>query len=296
MSNVIKGINVVSSLRNKLKEKEYINSKPTLAIIRVGARPSDIAYETSVMKQLTRLQISVKKITLEADCSQELFDQAFDEVNTSNDIDGILLLHPVPEHLDLSHIEQTIDPEKDVDCIGNQNVLSLYLNKDSTFIPCTAEAVLEILDYQKVDLRGKDVVIVGYGLVIGRPLSLLMVERGATVTICHIDTVDLASKCREADIIVSATGVAKLIKKEFVKENAIVIDVGINLDEHGKICGDVDFDDVAELTQSITPVPGGVGTVTTHMLATHVIRAYEQKLENKDRILCKIDIEKKSYH
>ncbi|MGO2083198.1 bifunctional 5,10-methylenetetrahydrofolate dehydrogenase/5,10-methenyltetrahydrofolate cyclohydrolase [Vagococcus sp.] len=273
----ISGKRVVEKIEIALANKQYEGRLPTLAILRVGHKTSDSAYETSLTKVMKRLNIKVLTTHLANDISQQKFDFEFDQLNNDEEIDGILLFNPVPSHLSLEHVVAQIDPSKDVDCIGAINTLKIYLDNEKGFLPCTAEAVLKILAYQEIELKGKDVVIIGFGFVIGRPLSLLLVEAGCTVTVCHIDTVNLAEKCRRAEIIVSATGVPSLVNEEYVKEGAVVIDVGINVDKRGHLCGDVDYESVYDKVKSITPVPGGVGTVTTYTLAEHVVQSFENK-------------------
>lgn len=277
MNKDILGQDVVAKIKNELKTKDYGELKPKLAVLRVGARSSDLAYEASLKRIFNPLNINVEVTALPKEINQVDFDQAFNKINQDSTNSGILLLSPMPHHLNLKHAMQTIDPKKDVDCFGSENTLRIYVDQEKGFLPCTAEAVLKILSYQNVDLRGKDVVIVGFGFVIGRPLSLLLVEAGCTVTVCHVDTVDLAEKCRRAEIIVSATGVPHLIKQDFITNGTIVVDVGINVGVDGEIYGDIDYDDVYKKVKSITPVPGGVGTVTTYVLAEHVVNSFEGK-------------------
>ncbi|MGX7014520.1 bifunctional 5,10-methylenetetrahydrofolate dehydrogenase/5,10-methenyltetrahydrofolate cyclohydrolase [Vagococcus silagei] len=275
MNKDILGQDVVAKIKNELKTKDYGELKPKLAVLRVGSRSSDLAYEASLKRIFNPLNINVEVTALPKEINQADFDQAFNKINQDSTNSGILLLSPIPQHLNLKHAMETIDPKKDVDCFGSENTLRIYVDQEKGFLPCTAEAVLKILSYQNVDLRGKDVVIVGFGFVIGRPLSLLLVEAGCTVTVCHVDTVDLAEKCRRAEIIVSATGVPHLIKQDFISNDTIVVDVGINVGVDGEIYGDVDYDDVYKKVKSITPVPGGVGTVTTYVLAEHVVNSFE---------------------
>ncbi|WP_164993337.1 bifunctional 5,10-methylenetetrahydrofolate dehydrogenase/5,10-methenyltetrahydrofolate cyclohydrolase [Macrococcus sp. DPC7161] len=273
MVQIIKGMDVIQPIKQVIIQSIENGIKPCLGIIRIGNRSSEISYEKSVIKQLQPLGIVVESIVLPEDVTQEMFDQTFDDVNQNSSINGILLLKPLPQHLSIDYVEKNIDPLKDVDCIGNVNMSKLYKDGKKGFLPCTAEAVLEILEHINFDLVGKKVALVGFGMVIGRPAAHLLVERGATVTICHKDTKDLVKECIDADLIIVATGVIGLISSQHVKPGAVIVDVGINVDENGKLCGDVCYDAVQSVAGYITPVPGGVGTVTTYTLAKHTLNA-----------------------
>lgn len=277
MANVIKGKEVVDSfLFKSIKSDVKTNdSKPKLSIIRIGEDESEKSYERSVMNKLVPLGIECTSTVMSGQIKQKEFDQMFDQINQDKGIHGILLLKPVPKHLSLAHVIETIDPKKDVDCIGAVNMARIYQEGAKGFIPCTAEAVMQIINFEGIDLKGKAIVMVGFGMVIGRPLTLLLVEAGSTVTVCNEFTKDLKKESSRADVLIVATGVKHLIAENHVKKDAVVIDVGINVDENGRIVGDVDFDAVAEKAGSITPVPGGVGTVTTYVLADHVFKAFE---------------------
>ena len=183
----------------------------------------------------------------------------------------------MPKHLDEKAIENRINPNKDLDGISPVNLAKVYAGDTTGFAPCTAEAVIEMLDFAGVDLTGKRVTVVGRSLVIGKPVTMLLMKKNSTVTVCHTKTVDMASVCRNAEIVVAAAGVAKMIDKSFISKDAIVIDVGINVDEDGNLCGDVNFDEVSELASILTPVPGGVGSVTTSVLAKHLMKATKNK-------------------
>lgn len=252
-----------------LKEKGI---EPCLAIVRVGERPDDISYERSAMKRMEKHGILVKNVVLDEAISQDELEEAFREVNEAQNVHGILLFQPLPKHLDVKPLENAIVPEKDVDGISPINAARLYQGDKRAVAPCTPSAVMAILDHYGVNLSGKRVTIVGRSLVVGRPLSMLMLHQNATVTIAHSRTKDLAARTSEADIVVAAIGRARMLTKEMVGEGAIAIDVGINVDEEGKLCGDIDTEAVAQKAQAITPVPGGVGGVTTSILEEHVLR------------------------
>lgn len=279
MANVIKGKEFIKKLLLNNRNTAYKTNvnKPSLSIVRVGEGESEKAYEKSVMSQLVPLGIECHVTVMEESVSQNEFDEGFDQINQDDSIHAILLLKPIPKGLSLLHVIETIDPKKDVDCIGTANMARLYQEGIKGFIPCTAEAVMEIIHFEQINLKGSVVVMVGFGMVIGRPLTLLLAEAGSTVTVCNEFTKDLKKETSRADILIVATGVKHLIKEPHVKKEAVVIDVGINVDENGRIVGDVDFDAVSEKAGSITPVPGGVGTVTTYVLADHVFRAFNLK-------------------
>lgn len=272
---ILKGLPVANAINEKLAEelKEIEGAVPHLAIIRVGERPDDMSYERGATKKMDKVGFECTVCTFPADIDNETFQKEFDAINEDDNIDGILLLRPLPRHLDELAIEKRIDPRKDLDGISPVNLAKVFAGDDTGYAPCTAEAVIEMLDYAGVDLTGKRVTVVGRSLVIGKPVSMLLMKRNATVTICHTRTKDMAGTCRNAEVLVAAAGVAKMIKEDFVAQDAVVIDVGINVDEEGSLCGDVDFDAMEGKASIATPVPGGVGSVTTSVLAKHLMKA-----------------------
>lgn len=211
--------------------------------------------------------------SFEEEISNIEFQQRFDAINEDADVDGILLLRPLPRHLDERAIEQRIDPAKDVDGISPVNLAKVFSGDPSGYAPCTPEAVMEMLDYAKIDLSGKRAVVVGRSLVVGKPLAMLLMGRNATVTVCHTKTVELPAVCRSAQVLVAAAGRARMLDGSYIGTDAAVIDVGIHVDQSGSLCGDVDFGSLPEYTALATPVPGGVGAVTTSILAKHVVQA-----------------------
>ncbi len=274
-SEIIKGIEVAKSINETITEKiknldGYI---PRLAIIRVGERADDIAYEKGASKKMEKVGMEYSTYTYPADITNEKFQAEFDRINRDNEIDGILLLRPLPKHIDETAVTERIDPYKDIDGISPINMAKVYAGDDTGFAPCTAEAVIEALDYAGIDITGKNVTVVGRSLVIGKPLAMLLIKRNATVTVCHTRTRNIEEKCRNAEILVAAAGSAGMIKEDFVSDGQVVIDVGINDDGKGGICGDVDFERVSQKVSMITPVPGGVGSITTSVLAKHLLRA-----------------------
>lgn len=272
---ILKGLPVANAINEKLMEqvKSIEGSLPHLAIIRVGERPDDCSYERGAVKKMDKVGVRCTTYTFDADIDNETFQDEFDKINENPDIDGILMLRPLPKQLDEKQIENKIDPRKDLDGISPLNLAKVYAGDESGYAPCTAEAVIEMLDYAGIDIKGKRVTVVGRSLVIGKPVSMLLMKRNATVTVCHTKTVDMAGTCKNAEILVAAAGSARMIKKEYVADGAVVIDVGINVDDEGNLCGDVDFDAISDIAAAATPVPGGVGSVTTSVLAKHLVKA-----------------------
>lgn len=272
---ILKGLPVANAINEKLMEqvKSIEGPLPHLAIIRVGERPDDCSYERGAVKKMDKVGVRCTTYTFDADIDNDTFQAEFDKINENPDIDGILLLRPLPKQLDEKQIENKIDPRKDLDGISPLNLAKVYAGDESGYAPCTAEAVIEMLDYAGIDIKGKRVTVVGRSLVIGKPVSMLLMKRNATVTVCHTKTVDMAGTCKNAEILVAAAGSARMIKKEYVADGAVVIDVGINVDDEGNLCGDVDFDAISDIAAAATPVPGGVGSVTTSVLAKHLVKA-----------------------
>ena len=244
---------------------------PTLEVIRVGAREDDLAYERGLLKKFESMNCQVVVKELPSDCSQDDLEKAVIEANENPDIHGILMFRPLPKTLSEARIKELINPLKDVDSMGTASLAGVFAGDKNTFPPCTAQAVIEILKFYGIELKGKKVTVVGRSLVIGKPVSMLLMGENATVTICHTKTADLKSECKAADIIVACAGVAKMLNSEYVREGQYVIDVGMNVDENGKLCGDVDFSSVSEIVEGITPVPRGVGSVTTSVLLKHTV-------------------------
>lgn len=274
---VIKGAQVVEAMGGRItKQVEELKNagvEPCLAILRVGEDGSQMAYERGARNRLDKYGIKCETTALEQDVSQGDFENAFRRLNDDPDVHGILILQPLPKSLSIESIKNEINPLKDVDAISPMTLYRVFAWDKQAFAPCTAEGVIEILDSIGTQYRGKKCVIVGCSLVVGRPLGMLLLARDATVTYCHEFTVDVPKEARDADILISAAGVPKLIGAGHVNENMTVVDVGINVGADGKMCGDVDFDAVKDIVANITPVPGGAGSVTTSVLADHVVRA-----------------------
>lgn len=279
MGNRMSGKEVAETMKGILKgrvevlEKEGIT--PCLTIIRVGAREDDLAYEKGAKKRMELIGILCKVLELPEDISQQQFEEAFAKVNEDPKVHGILLFRPLPEGLDEEPIKKMIDPKKDVDCMSPVNIAKVFSGDASGNAPCTAQAVMEMLHHYQIPISGKRVTVVGRSMVIGKPLAMMLLKENATVTVCHTKTRDLQQECKKAEILVACAGKAKMITKDMVDTGAVVVDVGINVDENGKLCGDVDFENIQEIASYISPVPGGVGSVTTSVLAEHVIKGIE---------------------
>ncbi len=252
-----------------LKAKGVI---PTLAVIRVGEREDDLAYERGLKKKFEANECNVVIKELPEDVTQETLDNVAKALGEDDSIHGILMFRPLPKGLTDKNIVRSIKAGKDSDAMGMENMARLFAGDEEGFAPCTAQAVIELIKYYGIDLKGKKVTVVGRSLVIGKPVALMLIKENATVTVCHTKTKDLASECRNADIIVAAAGSAKMIGKDHVREGQIVIDVGMNVDEEGKLCGDVDLDSIKDIIEAGTPVPRGVGSVTTSVLLKHVVQ------------------------
>lgn len=234
---------------------------PKLAIVRVGNNPDDLAYQMGATKTLESVGIEVEIKELPAQASNEDLEALMDQLNQDANTHGVLMLRPLPKHLDENKIRNLLLPSKDIDSMGDY----------SKFQPCTARAVIEILKFYDIDLVGKNAVVLGRSPVIGKPVAFMLIDESATVTVCHSKTQNLKEICSQADILVAAIGKAKFVTVDYVKEGAVVIDVGINFDENGKMVGDVDFDSVIDKVAAITPVPRGVGSVTTSILAQNIL-------------------------
>jgi len=282
VATLLKGKPVADNISEGLiKEVEILKEKettPKLAIIRVGARPDDLAYERGALNRCAKVGVETEVKELPEDITQENFIEELRKVNKDTNIHGILVFRPLPKHLNEEVIKYEIAPEKDVDCFSPINAAKLLEGDDAGFPPCTPMAVIEILKHYQVPMEGKKAVVLGRSMVVGKPAALLLLKENATVTICHSRTQELSKVTQEGDILVAAIGKGKFVKEDFVKEGAVVIDVGINVDEEGNLHGDVDFDQCEKKASMITPVPGGVGSVTTSILAKHVIKAC--KLQN----------------
>lgn len=277
MGQIIKGKLVADAISEDLRKKvEVLKGKgliPKLVIVRVGANASDLSYERGALKRCESIGITAEVRELPENISQNDFIRQLEKLNEDKSVNGLLIFRPLPKQLDENVIKYVISPEKDMDCFSPVNVAKIMENDATGFAPCTPSAVMEILKYYNVPMKGKKAVVVGRSMVVGKPVSMLLLNENATVTICHSKTQDMPAVCSEADILVVGIGKAKMIDSKYVKDGAVVIDVGINVDEDGNLCGDVDTEKCVDISSMITPVPGGVGSVTTSILAKHVVKA-----------------------
>lgn len=277
--SIIKGAQVAEAVSAEtLKRAEALRLKgiePCLAVIRVGEDGSQLAYERGALKRMDKCGINCRVCAFDENISQEDFENEFKKINDDNSVHGILLLQPLTKTLSVEPIKDIINPLKDVDAVSPVNMYKILANDKTGYAPCTAEGVMEILDWMGTDLKGKKCKVIGRSMIVGKPLGLLLLARDATVTYCHSKTIELAKETKDADVLIAAAGSAKLVGADFVNENMTVIDVGVNVDENGNMCGDVDFEAVEPIVANITPVPGGTGAVTTSVLAKHVVKAAE---------------------
>ena len=259
------------------KELETLSFVPKLAIVRVGENPDDMSYERGATKKLKSFGLDVASYVFPQDISDEAFKKAFKDINEDDEVTGILLLRPLPHTINEKDIENMIDPKKDLDGISPINIAKVFAGDTTGFSPCTAEAVIEVLKAYDIELTGKRVTVVGRSMVVGKPVSMLLLKENATVTMTHTRTVDLKKTCSDAEIVVAAAGRAKMLNSDYCGQDAVMIDVGINVDENGKLCGDVNYATLDGKASAATPVPGGVGTVTTAVLAKHLIQAAKMR-------------------
>ena len=246
---------------------------PTAAIVRVGERPDDLSYEANAIKRMAAFGMQTKVFAFPGDIPEKEFREEFIKINQDNSIDGILLFRPLPKSMDEKWFEYAIDPKKDLEGISPLNNVHVFVGKTDGFSPCTAEAVIDVLKAYNIPIEGKRVVVVGRSMVVGRPVSMLFLNANATVTICHTKTENLREVCKEADILVAAAGKARMLDYTYVADQAVVIDVGFNVLEDGSVCGDVVWEGLETKASAATPVPGGVGSVTTAVLCKHLAQA-----------------------
>lgn len=277
MAKILKGAPVAEAISVgltdtviSLKRKDIF---PKLAMIRVGERPDDIAYEHSILNRCKIVGIDTRRIIVPEDVSPEEILSIVWEINEDDATHGLLIFRPLKDKKLEEKVSRLITPKKDIDSMTLQSLAKVFVGKGYGFPPCTAEAVIRLLNFYEYDLSGKNVVVVGRSLVIGKPVSILLQNENATVTMCHTKTVDLPHICKNADVIVASAGVANMIDESYVSPGQIIVDVGINIDYNGNLCGDVDFEKVEPIVSAITPVPAGVGSITTAILASHVIEA-----------------------
>lgn len=260
---------------------------PKLAILRCGENPADLSYERGAMKRAAEIGVAVQQVVLPADVSKEDLLAAIDTLNKDNSVHGVLMFRPLPSHLkaDQDEICNTLCAAKDIDCMTDLSNSGVFTGKKLGFAPCTPQACMEILDYYGIDCKGKNAVVIGRSLVVGKPAAMMLLAKNATVTVCHTKTVNITEIAKNADIIVSAAGQLKSLTKDFVRPGQVVIDVSMNWDPEkvtskgvGGMAGDAVFAEVEPIVDAITPVPGGVGGVTNLVLISHVVEAAERTL------------------
>lgn len=261
---------------NQLKEK--YGKQAGLAVVIVGNNPASQVYVRNKMKACENVGFYSENIELDENISEKELLQEIDKLNKNDRINGILVQLPLPSHINELKIIDSISPEKDVDGFHVANIGKMVIGDETGFLSCTPYGIMQLLEEYKIEIAGKDAVIIGRSNIVGKPMALMLIKKGATVQVCNSRTKDLRKKLNDADIIIVAAGVPKLLKKEDVKEGAVVIDVGINRVD-GKICGDVDYEEVAERASYITPVPGGVGPMTIASLIKNTFKSYKNSLK-----------------
>ena len=285
MATLLRGAEVVSALNEKIQADvaalKMCGVLPTLAILRVGEKPDDLAYERGAMKRAETVGVAIRQIVLPETVSQEALLSEIAQINADNTIHGCLMLRPLPKHIDDSIVRETLLPEKDIDGITEGSLAGVFAGTKRGFPPCTAKACMEMLAHYNIDPAGKNAVVIGRSLVIGKPVAMMLLQQNATVTICHTRTKDMPSMTKRAEILIVAAGKPGVIGAEYVSAGQTVLDVGINFTSEGKMVGDAEFSAVEPIVGAITPVPGGVGTVTTSVLMAHVVEAANRAITRK---------------
>ncbi|MBP6161872.1 MAG: bifunctional 5,10-methylene-tetrahydrofolate dehydrogenase/5,10-methylene-tetrahydrofolate cyclohydrolase [Clostridia bacterium] len=280
MANVLLGKDVADKATELLIERvEKLKAKgiePTLAIVRVGENEDDLSYERGALKRAERVGVKVDVRVLPIDISQSAIEKELEMINYDASIHGCLLFRPLPKHLNEKKVCDTLRPEKDVDGITSASMAGIFMGVDTGFAPCTAEAAMAVLKHNDIPIKGARAIVIGRSLVIGKPVAMMLLKENATVTTCHTRTVDLPGVTRDGDIIIACAGAAEMVTAEHVKSGQTIIDVGINFTDDGRLVGDVAFEEVEPIVENITPVPRGVGSVTTTILMQHVVEAAER--------------------
>ena len=278
MAKIIDGKQISLDIKNELKEKvaKYKEQgiEITLAVVKLGNDPASAVYVRNKEKACEYVGINSKTLALPEETTEEELLNVVKKLNEDKNVNGILVQLPLPKHIDESKVLLTIDSTKDVDGFHPVNVGKMVIGED-TFLPCTPAGIIEMIKRTDIDIEGKECVVIGRSNIVGKPMAMLMLKENATVTIAHSRTKDLKEVTKRADIIVAAIGKAKFVTADYVKEGAVVIDVGMDRDENGKLCGDVDFESVSKVASAITPVPGGVGPMTVTMLLVNCLRSVE---------------------
>ena len=282
MAQLLKGAPVAAAItENLIRRAQALRSEgvlPKLAMLRIGERTDDVAYERAAARRCESVGIQTERTVLPADCTEQDVISALRRINSDDAIHGCLMFRPLPKHLNERRVCEALSPSKDVDGMTFASLTTVFTRSGEGFAPCTAQSVVELLDHYGVEIDGARTAVIGRSLVIGRPAAMMLLARNATLTMCHTHTKDLPAVCREAEILIVASGHAGSVTKDYVNRNQVVIDVGINAAPDGGVCGDVLFNDVEPLVRAISPVPSGVGAVTTAVLCKHVIEAAEKRL------------------
>ncbi len=277
MAEILRGKVVADSIKDQIKidieELKKGGKEPTLGIVRLGSNPDDISYEKSLIKNCERLGIDSKVFERDLKITTVELVDLIEKLNKDSSISGIIIFRPLPKHIDGAKIRQVISPDKDVDCMHPLNVANVFEGDMSGFVPGTPKSAMEILLYNKIELEGKNVVVINRSMVLGKPLTMMLLNENATVTICHSRTKNLHEITKAADVVITALGKAKFFDEKYFNENSICIDVGVSLGDDGKLSGDIDYEKVSPVVKAITPVPGGVGSVTTSLLLSQVVEA-----------------------
>ncbi len=280
MADLLRGKPVADLIKRDIKTRvDDLKSRgiePTLAVLRVGERSDDVAYESSILKSANLLGINVNVFAEQGSITTDELISIVDDINEDESIHGCLIFRPLPEDIDEVKVCNRLASEKDIDCCGAESLAGVFMDLPEGFAPATATACIEMLAHNDVALSGAKVVVVGRSLVIGKPVAMLALKENATVVLCHSKTSDLTSAMRDADVVICATGKAKMFHAQYFSPGQVVLDVGMNVDSHGLLCGDVDTDDVIDVVRAITPVPGGIGGVTTAVLLRNVVDAAER--------------------
>ena len=280
MARILKGAPVVAAMNEanaaRCAALQARGIRPTLAVVRVGSREDDLSYEKGVLTRCGKVGVEVRQFLLPADAAQAQLLEVIGQINADPGIHGCLLFRPLPAQFDDRTIRAALAPEKDIDGITDGSLAGVFTNTAIGYPPCTAQACLEILKYYQIPLSGRRAVVVGRSLVVGKPAAMMLDRENATVTLCNSRTQDLPALCREADIVVVAMGKAGAVDAGFLRAGQVVVDVGIHVNAEGKLCGDVQYAEAEPVVEAITPVPGGVGTVTTSVLVGHVVEAAEK--------------------
>ncbi len=279
MTEILKGKPVADKLKGeiiervgKLKERGH---NPKLAVVRIGDNPNDVSYERGILKNCTNLGIETEVFEKPVEVTTEEMLELFDKLNNDASISGILLFRPVPKHVDEEALRYAINPDKDVDCMHPINLARVFESDFSKLVPATPMAAMKVMEYYGIELEGKNVAVINRSLVFGRPIAMMLLSKNATPMICHSRTKDLPQVTKDADVVVVAIGRARSLGKDYFNEDSIIIDVGVSADKDGKIGGDADFESLEDYVKMITPVPGGVGSVTTTILLDQVVKACE---------------------